>query len=258
MQQKLTQNGYSVQANKKCIELRYIRQTLKISYCHDQFDITIQELNRIIRSSHRRFILQIHNYVFNNYRWMVETLTLALSIFFSYITSLASRITTLLYRKNNIKSCIKIGGMLLLTDCKLSLTSIADIVNEVNVNINYFSTRIKAFKNQSCSGRNNTDPVGVTWPRGGTQKSRVGQEQYPRTTGQIAIWASGGSESESERPPAAPRSIAYDQTATISWTVSRIHICFIPHYQYAISQAFTVMRSSLVQSFTENCLLRGL
>ncbi|KRX35002.1 hypothetical protein T05_7400, partial [Trichinella murrelli] len=66
-----------------------------------------------------------------------------------------------------------------------------------------------AFKNQSCSGRNNTDPVGVTWPRGGTQKSRVGQEQYPRTTGQIAIWASGGSESESERPPAAPRSIAF-------------------------------------------------
>ncbi|KRZ95662.1 hypothetical protein T08_4825 [Trichinella sp. T8] len=191
MQQKLTQNGYSVQANKKCVELRYIRQTLKISYCHDQFDITIQELNRIIRSSHRRFILQIHNYVFNNYRWMVETLTLALSIFFSYITSLASRITTLLYRKNNIKSYIKIGGMLLLTDCKLSLTSIADI----------------AFKNQT--GRNNTDPVGVTWPRGGTQKSLVGQEQYPRATGQIAIWASGGSESESERPPAAPRSIAF-------------------------------------------------
>ncbi|KRX79040.1 hypothetical protein T06_3478 [Trichinella sp. T6] len=69
--------------------------------------------------------------------------------------------------------------------------------------------RITAFKNQSCSGGKNTDPVGVTWPRGGTQKSRVGEEQYPRTTGQIAIWASGGSESESERPPAAPRSIAF-------------------------------------------------
>ncbi|KRX61720.1 hypothetical protein T09_13273 [Trichinella sp. T9] len=26
-----------------------------------------------------------------------------------------------------------------------------------------------------CSGRNNTDPVGVTRPRGGTRKSRVGK-----------------------------------------------------------------------------------
>ncbi|XP_003367304.1 probable deoxycytidylate deaminase [Trichinella spiralis] len=32
----------------------------------------------------------------------------------------------------------------------------------------------------ACSGRNNTDLVGVTWPRAGAQKSRVGQEQYPR------------------------------------------------------------------------------
>ncbi|KRX55637.1 hypothetical protein T09_1141 [Trichinella sp. T9] len=34
------------------------------------------------------------------------------------------------------------------------------------------------FKNEFkyyCSGRNNTDPVGVTWPRGGTRKSRVGK-----------------------------------------------------------------------------------
>ncbi|KRX12474.1 hypothetical protein T07_14875 [Trichinella nelsoni] len=43
-----------------------------------------------------------------------------------------------------------------------------------------------------CSERNNTDLVGVTWPRAGAQKPRVGQEQYPRTAGQIAIWASGG------------------------------------------------------------------
>ncbi|KRZ81373.1 hypothetical protein T08_16473 [Trichinella sp. T8] len=63
-----------------------------------------------------------------------------------------------------------------------------------------------------CTGRNNIDPVCVTWPRGGTQKSRVGQEQYPRTAGQIAIWASGGSESGSERPPAAPRSIGVHET----------------------------------------------
>ncbi|XP_003369565.1 putative Alpha-amylase [Trichinella spiralis] len=55
--------------------------------------------------------------------------------------------------------------------------------------------------NVFCSGRNNTDLVGVTWPRAGAQKSRVGQEQYPRIAGQIAIWASGGSESGSERPP---------------------------------------------------------
>ncbi|KRY34762.1 hypothetical protein T01_1271 [Trichinella spiralis] len=63
-----------------------------------------------------------------------------------------------------------------------------------------------------CSGRNNTDLVGVTWPRAGAQKSRVGQEQYPRIAGQIAIWASGGSESGSERPPAAPRSIVVRET----------------------------------------------
>ncbi|XP_003371038.1 conserved hypothetical protein, partial [Trichinella spiralis] len=63
-----------------------------------------------------------------------------------------------------------------------------------------------------CSGRNNTDLVGVTWPRAGAQKSRVGQEQYPRIAGQIAIWASGGSDPGSERPPAAPQSIVFLET----------------------------------------------
>ncbi|KRX32140.1 hypothetical protein T05_14406 [Trichinella murrelli] len=52
----------------------------------------------------------------------------------------------------------------------------------------------------------------VTWPRAGAQKSRVRQEQYPRNAGQIAIWASGGSESGSERPLAAPRSIVVRET----------------------------------------------
>ncbi|XP_003370734.1 hypothetical protein Tsp_09945 [Trichinella spiralis] len=75
------------------------------------------------------------------------------------------------------------------------------------------SLRNKIF-NYLCSGRNNTDLVGVTWPRAGAQKSRVGQEQYPRIAGQIAIWASGGSESGSERPPAAPRSIVVRETLT--------------------------------------------
>ncbi|KRZ50123.1 hypothetical protein T02_1604 [Trichinella nativa] len=37
----------------------------------------------------------------------------------------------------------------------------------------------------------------VTWPRAGAQKSRVRQEQNPRNANQIAIWASGGSESGS-------------------------------------------------------------
>ncbi|KRY06065.1 hypothetical protein T12_6512 [Trichinella patagoniensis] len=41
----------------------------------------------------------------------------------------------------------------------------------------YFSF-IKCFHlnhEYNCSGRNNADPVGVTWPRGGTRKSRVGK-----------------------------------------------------------------------------------
>ncbi|KRZ66539.1 hypothetical protein T10_10220 [Trichinella papuae] len=50
-------------------------------------------------------------------------------------------------------------------------------------------SRANLYSKAICSERNNTDPVGVTWPRAGDQKSRVGREQYPRTVGQIAIWA---------------------------------------------------------------------
>ncbi|KRX33810.1 hypothetical protein T05_13206 [Trichinella murrelli] len=54
-----------------------------------------------------------------------------------------------------------------------------------------------------CYERNDTNLVGATCPRAGAQRSRVKQEQYPRTTGQIALLASGGTGLRSERPPAA-------------------------------------------------------
>ncbi|KRY27548.1 hypothetical protein T01_14755 [Trichinella spiralis] len=78
--------------------------------------------------------------------------------------------------------------------------------------MNTVHTHLMKPVNERCSERNNTDLVGVTWPRAGAQKSRVGQEQYPRIAGQIAIWASGGSDSGSERPLAAPRSIVVRET----------------------------------------------
>ncbi|KRX56696.1 hypothetical protein T09_7230 [Trichinella sp. T9] len=53
-----------------------------------------------------------------------------------------------------------------------------------------------------CSERNNTDVVGVTWPRAGSQKSRVGRRQYPHTVGQIVISAYGGT-NRGQRDPRA-------------------------------------------------------
>ncbi|KRY42790.1 hypothetical protein T01_4772 [Trichinella spiralis] len=44
---------------------------------------------------------------------------------------------------------------------------------------------------ERCYERNDTDLVGVTCPWAGAQRSRVNQEQYPRTASQIALLASG-------------------------------------------------------------------
>ncbi|KRY50038.1 hypothetical protein T03_1545 [Trichinella britovi] len=54
-----------------------------------------------------------------------------------------------------------------------------------------------------CYERNDTDLVRVTQPWAGAQWSRVEHEQCPRTTGQIAILASGGTGLGSARPTAA-------------------------------------------------------
>ncbi|KRZ96473.1 hypothetical protein T08_15845 [Trichinella sp. T8] len=54
-----------------------------------------------------------------------------------------------------------------------------------------------------CYERNDTDLVRVTQPWAGAQWSRVEHEQCPRTAGQIAILASGGTGLGSARPTAA-------------------------------------------------------
>ncbi|KRZ62320.1 hypothetical protein T02_1067 [Trichinella nativa] len=57
--------------------------------------------------------------------------------------------------------------------------------------------------NKMCYERNDTDLVRVTQPWAGAQWSRVEHVQCPRTTGQIAILASGGTGLGSARPTAA-------------------------------------------------------